>query len=465
MTTTVGTPTAPVTQGSGSRSARRARASDRAFVIVVAVVANGAVTLGLWFRDGGLSAVSGPGGLATAAGQLTALAGTYAVLVQLLLMARVPWLERRIGLDRLAVWHRWNGFTAVTLLVAHTALTTLGYAQSAHVSLVAQTRDFVAHYPDVLMAFVGLGLLIAVAATSVRVARRKLQRETWYAVHLYAYLAVVLAFAHQLAVGSDFSGDWVARAWWVALYLAVFGSIAIWRIGWPIMFNARHQFRVQGVRCEVPGVVSIYLSGRELDRVRAQAGQFFLWRFVTTDGWWKAHPFSLSSAPSPRGLRITVKELGDHTHTLQAVRKGTRVFAEGPYGTFTKDRRTRRRAVLIAGGIGITPLRALLASLPASPGDMILLYRAVSADEVIFRDEIAEIGARRGVELHALLGAEIGDDQTDQLGIPAILRLVPDVLDRDVFVCGPPGMVDAVRRRLRRIGVPPEQVHFERFEF
>ncbi len=429
------------------------------------IAVNAAVTLGLWFRHGDMHAMSGPGGIATAAGQLTALAGTYAVLVQLLLMARVPWLERRVGLDRLAVWHRWNGFAAVWLLVGHAVLTTLGYAQSSHLSLVDETRDLIAHYPDVLMAIVGLGLLIAVGVSSARAARRSLSRETWYAIHLYAYLGVALSFAHQLAVGTDFSGDRVARVWWIALYVAVFGSILGWRVVRPWRLNARHALRVREVMTEAPGVVSIYLTGRDLDSLGAQSGQFFLWRFLTPGRWWKAHPFSLSAAPSKRSLRITVKDLGDDTHTLQYLRPGTRVFAEGPYGTFTADLRTRRKVLLIAGGIGITPLRALLASMPASPGDLTLLYRAVKADEVIFRDELAQLGQRRGVVLHALLGEVIGDDRTDQLGVPAIKQLVPDVESRDVFVCGPPGLVDAVRRRLRLIGVPPAQIHFERFEF
>ena len=429
------------------------------------IAVNAAVTLGLWFRHGDVHAMSGPGGIATAAGQLTALAGTYAVLVQLLLMARVPWLERRVGLDRLAVWHRWNGFAAVWLLVGHAVLTTLGYAQSSHLSLVDETRDLIAHYPDVLMAIVGLGLLIAVGVSSARAARRSLSRETWYAIHLYAYLGVALSFAHQLAVGTDFSGDRVARVWWIALYVAVFGSILGWRVVRPWRLNARHALRVREVMTEAPGVVSIYLTGRDLDLLGAQSGQFFLWRFLTPGRWWKAHPFSLSAAPNKRSLRITVKDLGDDTHTLQYLRPGTRVFAEGPYGTFTADLRTRRKVLLIAGGIGITPLRALLASMPASPGDLTLLYRAVTADEVIFRDELAQLGQRRGVVLHALLGEVIGDDRTDQLGVPAIKQLVPDVESRDVFVCGPPGLVDAVRRRLRLIGVPPAQIHFERFEF
>jgi predicted ferric reductase len=433
--------------------------------VVVIVVLNAALTIGLWFRHGNLHAVHGPGGIATAAGQLTALAGTYAVLVQLLLMARVPWLEHQIGLDRLAVWHRWNGFAAVWLLVGHAVLTTLGYAQTSHVSFVAETKDLVAHYPDVLMAVVGLILLIAVGVSSARAARRTLSREAWYSIHLYAYLGVALSFAHQLAVGTDFSGDRIARTWWVALYLVVLGSLIVWRVGWPLRFNARHNLRVRQVKNEAPGVVSIYLSGRRLDTIDAQSGQFFLWRFLTPDRWWKAHPFSLSSAPNKRTLRITVKDLGDDTRRLQRVPPGTRVFAEGPYGTFTADRRTRPKVVLIAGGIGITPLRALLASLPASPGDITLLYRAASADDVLFKDELTQLGARRGIVLHALLGDEIGDDRTDQLGVPAITDLVPDIESRDVFVCGPPGLVDAVRRRLRIIGVPPAQIHFERFEF
>src|SRR5262249_38043397 len=161
-------------------------------------------------------------------------------------------------------------------------------------------------------------------------------REAWYAVHLYAYLAVALSFAHQLAVGTDFSNDALARAWWVALYVVVFGAIIVWRIGRPLFFNARHQLRIHSVRPESSGVVSIYVSGHRLDEIHARAGQFFLWRFFAGAGaWTKAHPFSLSAAPTNRLLRITVKGVGDDTRRMQRLKPGVRVFAEGPYGTFT----------------------------------------------------------------------------------------------------------------------------------
>jgi predicted ferric reductase len=443
----------------------QAKRADRAWDVGVVVGFNALVIVGMWLRHGGLDTLDTPGGTFTAAGQLAGLFGTYAVLVQLLLMSRIGWLERFIGFDRLAVWHRWTGFSSVTLLVGHAVLITLGYAESGGQSIPTQVGDFVQHYPDVLMSIAGLGLFLAVAVTSVRAARRRLSREAWYSVHLYAYLAVALSFAHQLAVGSDFTDDALARAWWVALYVAVFGSIVTWRIGRPLWFNAHHRLKIDAVRHEANGIVSIYIGGRHLEAIRAEAGQFFLWRFLVGTGWAKAHPFSLSAVPNRRFLRITVKELGDDTSRFQRLRPGVRVFAEGPYGTFTADRSRRPRVALIAGGIGITPLRAMLETLPRGPGTVTLLYRVASDGDVAFRKELATLMADRGVDVRILVGADIGDDQTDQLGIPALRRHVPDIADRDVFVCGPPAMVDAVHRRLRALRVPAQHIHYERFEY
>jgi predicted ferric reductase len=315
------------------------------------------------------------------------------------------------------------------------------------------------------MSMVGLALFLAVAVTSVRAARQRLSRESWYSVHLYAYMAIALSFAHQLAVGNDFMSDAVARAWWIALYVAVFGSILVWRVGRPLLFNARHRLRVDAVRREAAGVVSLLITGRHLEDVRAEAGQFFLWRFLSGAGWAKAHPFSLSAAPDGRHLRITVKGLGDDTERLQRIEPGVRVFAEGPYGTFTAARRSRRRVLLIAGGIGITPLRAIAESLPESDGNTTLLYRVASNDDVAFRGELKALRDQRGIDVRLLVGTDIGDDNTDQLGVPALRHHVPDIAKRDVFVCGPPAMLDAVRRRLRALRVPRAQIHFERFEF
>src|SRR5262245_48348480 len=452
-------------RGLGDTSRSRSEPADRAWGVGVVVAVNAVVVAGLWIRHGGLDTIDQPGGGLTATGQLTGLFGAYAVLLQVLLMSRVGWLERHLGFDRLASWHRWIGFASVLLLVGHTGCITVGYAMEGRLSIPAQVADFIEHYPDVLMAIVGFGLFIAVALTSLRAARRRISREAWYSVHLYAYLAIALSFAHQLAVGVDFTDDAVARVWWIGLYVAVFAIIIAWRVGRPIWFNARHRLRIVAVRSEADGVVSIYIAGRKLTRIGAQPGQFFLWRFLQGTGWAKAHPFSLPAAPNSRFLRITVKALGDDSRRIQRPHPGVRVFAEGPYGTFTPQRRTRRRVALIAGGIGITPLRAMLDALPGRPGDVTLLYRASSQRDLAFHRELSALADWRGVRLFALLGPGTHDDQTDKLGIPALRTLIPDIAQRDVFLCGPPTMVKDVRRRIAALRVPRGHIHFDRFAY
>jgi predicted ferric reductase len=421
---------------------------------------------GMWIRHGGLASVADPGGVLTAAGQLTGLYGSFAVLVTLALMARMPWLDQLLSTARIVHWHRWAGTASAVLLVAHTVFITLGYAASAEAGVWSQFWDFVSTYPDVLMATVGLGLLLAVAITSMRAARRRLRYETWYFVHLYAYLGVALGFTHQLAVGTDFVTDPVARAYWVALYVIVAGGIVACRVVAPLYGATRHRLRVSRVQPEADGVVSIYMEGRQLDRLAVSAGQFFLWRFLTRDGWWRAHPFSLSAEPDGRHLRITVEAVGDYSSLLQRVQPGVRVMAEGPYGALTAARRTRRKVLLIAGGVGITPLRALLGELSGHGDDIVLIYRASGWDRVLLHDELDQLAQRPGVTIHYVVGRRGSKElPRDPLAPRPLRRLVPDIRSRDVYVCGPDGMMTAVRDGLADLGVPGAHVHFERFAY
>ena len=295
-----------------------------------------------------------------------------------------------------------------------------------------------------------------VAVTSVRIARQRLSYETWFYVHLYAYLAVALAFAHQLAVGTDFVSDPVAQAYWVGLYVVVIASILVFRVGAPLRQSFRHRLRVAAVAPEGSGVVSVYVTGRQLDRLPVRAGQYFLWRFMAGNGWWHAHPFSISAAPNGEYLRLTVKDMGDDTALLQSVRPGTRVIAEGPYGAFTGARRRKARVLLIAGGIGVTPLRAMLEELPARRGGLTLLYRASSWDDVVFRDELDTLMRLRQATVHYLIGPR-SELRADPLGPANLLALVSDIRERDVFVSGPAGMNEHVRESLRALGVPAIQ--------
>jgi ferredoxin-NADP reductase len=246
----------------------------------------------------------------------------------------------------------------------------------------------------------------------------------------------------------------------------VAGLILAFRVGQPIALSLRHRLRVANVVDEAPGVVSVYVTGRELHRLPVRAGQYFIWRFLTANGWWRGHPFSLSAAPNGEYLRLTIKDSGDYTRLLQQLRVGTGVFAEGPYGVLTGARRTRPQLLLIAGGIGITPLRALLEELPVGRGNLTLLYRAGDWDDVVFRDEIDELIRQRGGQVRYLVGRRGSHEMpTDPLQARELRRMVPDIARRDIYLCGSNQMMEAVEESLHVLRVPPAQVHTERFSY
>jgi predicted ferric reductase len=436
--------------------------STREAIAAAVVAVGGALTIALWLQDTPTGSLRTLGDQFTAVGRLTGLVGTYLVLVQVLLMARLPWLDRLVGADRLAVWHRRNGEYVVGLLVVHAVATIAGYALSDHRSLPWETGAVVLRYPDVLAGTVALGLLVAIGVTSARAVRRRMAYHTWYFVHLYAYLAVVLAFPHQLADGNDFVGHPWHRVFWVVVHLGTAALLVAYRLVVPLRSALRHRLRVTHVVDEGPGVVSIYLGGEHLDELDAEPGQFFLWRFLTRHGWWQAHPFSLSSAPNGRFLRITVKDSGDFTRALHDLPVGTRVIAEGPMGAITPRRRSQRKVLLVAGGIGVAPLRSLFEALPAAPGDVTFLYRARDRRDLVLWSELEELARRRGARLGYVVGPR--DQHPDPLAADNLRAAIPDLAAHDVFVCGPPGFVDHVAASLRSAGVPRRRVHAERFE-
>jgi predicted ferric reductase len=426
---------------------------------VLTVIGLGVVAvIALWWHA--TPDVKGLGGWLTGAGEILGLLAGYGVVVLVALMARLPPLERGVGSDQLARWHSMGGRYVVSLVWAHALLILWGYAVQAHTSVVSETATLLTQYPDVLMATVGGFLLLGVGIVSMRAARRRMRYETWYYLHFYTYLAIALAFSHQFANGASFTSSLAARFWWSAMYLTVAVLIIWYRFAVPLRAFTRHGFHVIGVKEEAPGVISVYIGGSRLDELDAEPGRFFRWRFLTRSLWWSSHPYSLSAAPGKDLLRITVKDLGDHSQALAQLRPGTRVIAAGPYGAFTAAD-SGRGVLLLAGGVGITPLRAMFATLP---GHVTLIYRASSERDIVFRDELDAIAAARGAKVYYLVGsrAEIGGDPLS----PRMLRsLVPGLDQQEIYVCGPSGMISAAVDALRGAGVAQRQIHFESFEF
>jgi predicted ferric reductase len=382
------------------------------------------------------------------------------MMLQLVLVARLPWLDRRIGMDRLTVWHRWVGFTLAWTVLTHATLVVLGYATLDSLP-VLRTFLGLAGVVASLLGMCAAAIIVAMAAVSLRYARRRMPYETWHALHVGLYLAVLLALLHQGLEGTTFASSPAARAYWWTVWTLVLVAFLAGRVAMPIWRNAYHRFRVAAVVPESENVVSVYVTGRHLERLAARAGQFFIWRFPGHNGWWQANPFSLSAAPDGRTLRLTAKAVGTTSAGLRHLPVGTRAFLEGPYGAFTALHRTRPATLLIAGGVGITPIRALLEE---SSGPTVVLYRVSSTADAVLLPELQELARRRGAQVHVLAGRTgSGNPPLAPLEPENLAALVPDIADRDVFVCGPPAMTAAVLRSLRRLGVPRGQVHAERF--
>ncbi|QNS02300.1 ferredoxin reductase family protein [Streptomyces xanthii] len=431
-----------------------------AALLLTAAWTGGFAVLALWWRD--TDAVVGTAGWLTGVGRITGLLCGYMCALLVALMARVPWLETGVGSDRSARWHASAGRWTIGLLLAHIVFITLGYAAQAHTGPLPQLATIVLDLPDMLKATAGGVILLAVGYTSVRAVRRRLRYETWYHLHLLTYAAVFLAFSHQLSTGADFVASPGARAAWYTLYIGV-ACLVIWfRVLTPVRLNLRHRIRVDAVVPEAPGVSSVWLRGHHLEDIGAQPGQFLRWRFLAPGMWLASHPYSLSAVPRGDLMRITVKALGDHSGAVAGLRPGTRVWAEGPYGALTAGRRSRDKVLLIAGGTGITPLRTLFETLPARPGDLTLLYRARTPDELALRGELEAIAARRQARLVYALNTPEG--RRAPITADGLRALLPDIERHDVYLCGPPGLAQAAYDALRTAGVPASRIHHESFE-
>ncbi|MEU1591635.1 ferredoxin reductase family protein [Streptomyces sp. NPDC005708] len=431
--------------------------------LVVAVWAGAAGVIWLWWMN--TPSIADNTSRILNAGRITGLLAGYLMALVVLQMARVPALERRVGSDRVARWHAMTGRYTICLVLAHLFLTMWGYALQAGKSLggiVQQTIDSINQLPDVGLAAIGTGLLVLIGLISIGPIRRRISYDLWYHVHLLTYAATYLSFWHQLSTGNEFAAQPEAKTAWYALYGSVTALVVWYRIITPVRLNMRHRLRVEAVIEETPGIVSVLMSGRKLHRIGAEAGQFFRWRFLAPGMRFSSHPYSLSAAPRPNMLRITVKAIGDHSSALRDLEPGTRVWAEGPYGALTADRRSRGKVLLVAGGVGITPMRALFETLPGAAGDLTLLYRANSTQDLALWDELAQIAEERGARL--MYAVNSPDGERPDISADTLRRKLPDIDRHDVFMCGPPGFAQQVYEALRGAGVPARRIHHESFE-
>ena len=386
--------------------------------------------------------------------------GTYLVLISLLLIARIPWLERSIGFDSLVAYHRKLGPLVLSLVLIHVLLVTIGYSIADSKTFFSEFIYLILNYAWMKQALAALFIFIIIGFTSMNRIRRVIKYELWWNIHIASYIGIALAFMHQILNGSLFIYNNVAKIFWISLYIFTAIAMLIWRFLLPILRSLRHQLRVDRVEIETPGIVSIYIKGRSLLRMQAAGGNFFEWRFLSRGIWNQAHPYSLSAPPTDSELRITVKELGDHSRAVSKLKSGTRVIAEGPYGILLAKRAVGKEILLIGGGVGITPLRALLEDFP-DDAKIDLIYRTLKKDELALKSELDVLDIKQQISIHYLVGTPEEFPMTPK----ELKKLIPNISQCDVFVCGPPALAAIVRHSVESLGVPSSKFHIESFSF
>ena len=444
------------------------------------LVALCAVPVALWLGAAPLDTrVDGRYATLTSIAVALALAGTAAFALNLVLGARLRLVETLFGgLDRMYDAHRATGKIAFSLLLGHVVLIIASRATvsgSLALDLLGPGAGWT--------VFAGV---LAFSAMTVAIALTlfvRLGHEVFVYVQRSFGLAFLVATYHVFTTSGAKDDSTALRLYMVVLatlgiaafaYRSVLGNVLVRRrsyrvtgvhrldeyvteivmepVGKPLSYSPGQfvfvSFRSAGLRAELhPFEVSVERQVLSF-RPGEIANQF--------------HPFSITSAPRERRLRITVKAVGDYTSALRRLEAGAEAVVEGPYGSFSHEADARRRQVWLAGGIGVTPFLSMARALAdgASPG--VDFYYCVEHEaEAHFLDELRAIAARcDDFRLTVVLR-----DRDGFLTGERLAREVPALGDSDVLVCGPPAMIESLRAQLRELGVAPERFRAEEFAF
>lgn len=389
-------------------------------------------------------------------GTLTGLLAFYFILWQLLLIARIAPLERAWGHDKLSRFHHFLGVASAAILLLHPIFLALGYSQAAQTSALGQFWEFLTSYEDVLSAFAAYLMLLGITLISLYSIKKRFRYEIWYALHVTLYIAVIISFEHQTALGRDFAGT-SAVIYWNTLLYATLLAVFYYRLAKPFMNFRKFGFRVAEVRSETKNVWSVSIEGKNIHNLKFKSGQFVIARFLAPGFWMEAHPFSLSEAPNGKRLRLTIKESGDFTKKISKLPLGAKVFLEGPMGLLTVERAKKEKVLLIAGGIGVTPLRALFEEFSKTGKQAALIYAARSEEDFALKTEINSLCTNTCVAHY------VPENTQGKLTPEFIKEKIPDVAERFAYLCGPPPMMKAARGMLLKLGVPNHHILYEKF--
>jgi len=402
-----------------------------------------AITLGWWW--GTTAPVSGVVSVVMETGRLLGFMSGLGVITLVVLAARIPPLDNALGSQTLYRWHGWLGRYSVTMILCHFVFITAGYALTDQTGVLATLWSFLLDHNLLLAMLAALSLLVT-GLLSGTALRRKLSYEAWQGLHIVTYVAILFGVLHQTSLGAQFLMHPVASTLWNLAYLVPVATLLVNRLVRPLAMNLAHQFTVTAVRQEGEHVYSVYIGGVGLENLNASAGQYIRVHAAVPGLRWASNPYSLSAPPRKGQWRITVEVLGEQSARLVSLPVGTRLWLEGPLGGLTLDD-GNRPVVLVAGGTGVTPIRALaeaaLVQRPKAP--VVVIQRVRTPADQLFAAEWAQMTRWAKGRLAVHLKAGSRNVPGNQLDAAALHRLAPWIARADVYVCGSVELADYVK--------------------
>jgi predicted ferric reductase len=392
--------------------------------------------------------------------RIFALVGTAIALTSIALASRAPWIERAIGQDRMIFWHRKIGPYALFLIAFHVILVSFAKRVGPEMNAWQSLWDLVLGTKWIMPALMGFVFMVGIGVTSYHRIRKLFSYETWWVIHLYSYIGIALAFMHEITNGVMFIDNEIFKDWWIFYNASVFAILITYRIVVPLKNSLRSKPTIQKIVRENRDTISLWIKVRKEKSLVAQGGQYFNLRLLSSNKWWEAHPYSLSGEPKDGTLKFTVKELGDHSRWLKTLKPGTKVLMEGPYGNFTANRLKGNKVILIAGGIGITPIKALMQSFSGIESGL-LLWRVSKKDDLILLADIEKLCQARKISFKPVIGSRAVQEQW----LDESLSSLSDVSEHEVFICASPSLIKSVKTDLAKFGIPEKSIYTEEFEF
>lgn len=396
-------------------------------------------------------------------GRLGGLLAQLFIVLELILVGRITFIEQEFGHLQMNKIHRLVGYFLLGFFFVHPILLVMGYDAQSGRSFTAQFMNFLMNWENVFAAFVGLILFLGLTVFSIAIIRRKVRYETWYVAHLGMYVAIFLTLGHQTEFG-DFADSLGWAMYWNVLNVGALALLFVYRFGRPALAFYKHRFVIQKVVREGGGVTSLYITGKNLDQFSFKPGQFANLLILSRKHFF-AHPFSFSAAPNGEYLRFSIKDCGDYTCKVCLCEPGTSVIIDGPLGVFTEQKSETGKYLLLAGGIGITPIRALAEALSREGKDVVLMYAARTPEDLVFRNELEAFTCKRSYILNNVMkGSEQSGFEYGRIDLERIKKFAPDFAQRDAYICGPAPMILSLEKQLCDVGMPSSQLHSEMFK-